>query len=727
MRKPVKIYLLAAASALSLLWLFCLPRNLFEGTPYSTVVADRGGELLGGRISEDGQWRFPPCDTVPEKYAAALIQFEDRTFRYHFGISPKAICRALVQNIKKGRTSSGASTITMQVIRLSRRRERTVWQKIIEMFLATRLEMRCSKDEILAMYASHAPFGGNVVGLSAAAWRYLGRDPDDLSWAEAATFAILPNAPSSINLGQNRKRLLEKRNRLLLRLKERGYMDDYAYEAAIEEPLIGEVHPLPSYCPHLVDAYNVEARGEMVRTGIDLPLQQRLEAMLKHWREELSENGVNDLSAIIADVKSGETIAYCGNADIDAEREGRWVDIARSPRSTGSILKPLLYCAALQEGVILPQSLLPDVPTNFGGFSPKNFDLTYDGAVPADEALARSLNIPNVWLLKQFGTARFVTLLKEMGISTLSRKPEEYGLSLILGGSEACLKEVVAVYASLAGYYQGIGEAPVKSRTALWYTFEAMAEIGRPDQMDWKRVSSLRKVAWKTGTSYGSRDAWAIGVTPDYVVGVWAGNAEGHTAPDLTGALTAGPVMFDLFNLLPATGWFEDPDDAVDMEVCPESGYLAGRDCPHKVTMPLPRAAAEGKVCPWHREVRKEKWFVLPPLMEKYYLVKHQEYRPLPKNATEVADSEVLHFVYPTDGIILSPARQMDGSAPGIRCEVVHSRSDAVVYWHLDNEYLGETADLHDMLIDIPPGIHRLLVVDDEGNKDGITVKILGR
>lgn len=713
MRKPVRKYLLIAAGSLLLLWLFCLPRNLFKGTPYSTVVVDRDGQLLGARIAADGQWRFPPTETFPEKYATALIQFEDRGFRHHPGVSIKAIGRAIVQNIKGGHTVSGASTLSMQVIRLSRQRERTVWQKLTEMFMATRLEARHSKDEILALYASHAPFGGNVVGLDAAAWRYLGRDASDLSWAEAATFAVLPNAPSSINLSQNRPALLEKRNRLLKRLKDRRFIDEYTYESALEEPLIGELHPLPSYCPHLVEEYNVTSRGKTVRTGIMLNLQRRLEESLKRWREDLAESGINDLCAIITDVRSGETIAYCGNADIEVKRPGAWVDIARSPRSTGSILKPLLYCAALQEGVILPSSLLPDVPTNFGGFSPNNFDLGYDGAVPADEALARSLNIPNVWLLKQFGTARFVTTLKEVGISTLNRKPEEYGLSLILGGSEACLKDVVGAYAKKARNVD----------MATWYMLEAMAEVGRPDQMDWRRVSSLRKVAWKTGTSYGSRDAWAVGITPDYVVGVWAGNAEGNSAPGLTGALTAGPVMFDLFNLLPATGWFEEPEDYIEVDVCPESGYLAGRDCPEKVKMKAPVGGKDVRQCPWHREINMEKWFVLPPLMEKYYRVKHQEYKPMPRD--ENADTEVMSFAYPCDGAVLSPAKQMDGTSPGVRCEIVHTRQSATVYWHLDNEYLGETTDIHTMVIDMPSGFHRLTAVDDEGNKKEVMVKIM--
>lgn len=723
MRKPVRKYILIAASVVFIIWLSCLPRDLFRGTPYSTVVVDREGELLGARIADDGQWRFPPSASVPEKYAIALIQFEDRGFRYHPGVSLKAVCRALVQNIRGGHTVSGASTISMQVIRLSRGRERTVWQKMIEMFMATRLEVRYSKDEILSLYASHAPYGGNVVGLEAAAWRYLGRDAYDLSWAEAATFAVLPNAPSSINLSQNRERLMEKRDRLLLRLRDKGFLDEYTYESSIDEPLIGELHALPSYCPHLIEEYNKDKHATLVKTGIQMSLQERAEAVLKQWRKDLAENGINDLAAVIIDVKTGEEIAYCGNADIDAQRPGVWVDIAQAPRSTGSILKPLLYCAALQEGVILPKSLLPDVPTNFGGFSPKNFDLDYDGAVPADEALARSLNIPNVYLLKQFGTARFVKMLQEAGISSLKRKPSEYGLSLILGGSEASLGDIVNVYTGIARSYLDLASSKFYDKTAIWYMLEAMAEVGRPDQMDWRRVSSLRKVAWKTGTSYGSRDAWAVGITPEYVVGVWAGNAEGNSAPGLTGALTAGPVMFDLFNLLPATGWFEEPSDGVELDFCPESGYLAGRDCPHKVRIKAPQSAIDGKACPWHREIREEKWFVLPPLMEKYYRVRHQDYRSLPKE--NVDETSVMRFAYPSEGAVLSPAKQMDGTSPGIRCEIVHSRSDAVIYWHLDNEYLGETSDIHTLIIDAHPGINRLTAVDDEGIKEEITFKIL--
>lgn len=274
--------------------------------------------------------------------------------------------------------------------------------------------------------------------------------------------------------------------------------------------------------------------------------------------------GIRDLAAIIVEVESGEPAAYCGNSDLSFDRDGKWVDIARSPRSSGSILKPLLYAAALERGTILPNSLLPDVPMDFGGFAPKNFDGSYAGAIEADQALALSLNIPNVYLLKEYGILRFVETLRQAGLKTWSRPADEYGLSLILGGAEVTLVDIAACYARMAACYQDSTRYPgfpLHDRIALYRTFEAMREVVRPDEMDWRRASSAQNIAWKTGTSYGSRDAWAIGLTPKYVIGVWAGNANGSGVADLTGARIAGPVLFELFGLLSGCGWFEEPGD----------------------------------------------------------------------------------------------------------------------------------------------------------------------
>ncbi|MBQ1693103.1 MAG: penicillin-binding protein 1C, partial [Bacteroidales bacterium] len=521
-------------------WLFCLPKDLFKGTPYATVVADRNGELLGARIADDGQWRFPPCDTVPSRYAAALIQFEDRYFRWHPGVNPAALARAVWSNLKAGRVVSGGSTITMQVIRLSRGKERTLWQKMVEAILATRLEFRCSKREILALYASYAPFGGNVVGIEAAAWRYFGRPASELSWAESATLAVLPNAPSTIHPGKGRDQLLEKRNRLLERLHKRGYFDSSTLEGALAEPLPDEPYPLPNLARHYVER---QPHGERSQSSIDIHLQRQVEAATTRWSDELTLGGAADLAAVILDIRSGEIIAYVGNASPLRKRNGSEVDIATAPRSTGSILKPFLYCAALQEGVILLRTLIRDTPVNLNGFTPQNFDLQFHGAVPAAEALARSLNVPAVHLLRAYGAPRFLELLRQAGLSTLTRSASDYGLSLILGGAEGTLMDITQAYANMVRQYQGLEtDSPFKDKIAIWYTFEALKEVNRPDEIDWKLIQSVRKVAWKTGTSYGYRDAWAVGVTPDYAVGVWCGNADGHGVAGMTGAKTAGPV-----------------------------------------------------------------------------------------------------------------------------------------------------------------------------------------
>ena len=698
-------------------WLVCLPKDLFKNTSYATVVTDRNGELLGARIAEDQQWRFPPCDTVPERFATALVQFEDRYFRWHPGVNPVALVRAFADNLRAGHVVSGGSTLTMQVIRLSRNRERTLWQKFVEAILATRLEFRCSKDEILALYASHAPFGGNVVGLEAAAWRYFGRPAGELSWAESATLAVLPNAPASIHPGKGREQLLAKRNRLLERLHARGYLDASTLETALTEPLPDAPYPLPNLARHLVEE---QPRGKETRTGIDISLQRQVEDAATRWSDELALTGTADLAAVILDIRSGEIIAYVGNASPLRARPGSEVDIAAAPRSTGSILKPFLYCAALQDGTILPRTLLRDTPVNLNGFTPQNFDLQFHGAVPAAEALARSLNVPAVHLLRAYGAPRFLNILREAGLTTLPRDASYYGLSLILGGGEGTLVDITRAYAGMVRSYDGLPtDSPFRDRLALWYTFEALKEVNRPDEIDWKLIRSVRKAAWKTGTSYGSRDAWAVGVTPDYAVGVCCGNADGHGVAGMTGAKTAGPVLFDLLNLLPPTAeWFEEPlDGGVWLDVCKESGMLRSQDCPDYERVLLPTQAQESEVCPYH----KDGTFRLPPAMEWYYKAYHPEYEVRP--ATR--DAARMEFLYPEPGSVLTLPRQLDGSEGGAVFQAVHRDPAATLYWHLDDTYLGETRIIHQMRLSPSPGKHAVTVVDGDGNSVsvGFTVK----
>ena len=739
----------------------CLPRHLFR-VPYATVVTDRHGELLGARIAEDGQWRFPPCDTVPAKFVRCLLAFEDKHFHHHPGVNPLSIARAAWQNLRQGRIVSGGSTLTMQTIRISRNRPRTFSEKLVEMILATRLELRYSKDEILALYASHAPFGGNVIGLDAAAWRYFAHPSSELSWAEAATLAVLPNAPSSIHPGKGREALLRKRNRVLHSLLKQGDITPSEYALALDEPLPDAPLPLPRIAPHLVDRLAAESPGHTLVSTLDKTLQQQMEALAERHSQEFARSDIRHLALLVIDLRDNQVVAYCGNTGLGQSADGSQVDIIRAPRSTGSILKPFLYYAALEEGLILPHTLLPDVPVNINGFAPQNFSRQFEGAVPASDALARSLNIPAVHLLQQYGVPKFHELLRQAGLTTLHRPPSHYGLSLILGGAEATLWDVTSLYAKMGRCLLDLPQTMPRllaSQTAeeggnffhpggTWQVFDALTEVNRPEEIDWKSIPSMHPVAWKTGTSYGFRDAWAVGVTPRYAVGVWVGNASGEGKPGLVGARTAGPVLFDVLSLLPAAAaWFERPDGIfVDAAVCRLSGHLKSRFCEETDTVLILPAGRRTTACPYHHPVlltadgthrvhreyaageptQEANWFVLPPVWEWYYRQHHPEYRPLPpfKSGSGEDAFRPLQFIYPTPGARITLPRQLDGTPGHLVARVAHGQANATLYWHLDDTYLGETHDFHEMLLQPAPGRHSLTVVDGEGDTASVTFRI---
>ena len=734
-------------------YIFCLPRHLFH-VPYSTVVTDRNEELLGARIASDGQWRFPPRNTTPEKIKECLITFEDKHFYHHWGVNPFAIGRAFYQNVKNKRIVSGGSTLTMQTIRLARNESRTFREKLIEMIWATRLEFRASKEEILSMYISHAPFGGNVVGLDAAAWRYFGHSADDLSWAESAMLAVLPNAPAMIHLSKGRKTLLDKRNRLLKQLLEKKTIDSSTYELAISEPLPDEPHALPQIAPYLVSRFYQERNGEYSRSTINKGIQTQVEDLAERWSNEFGRSDIRNLAILVIDIPSNQVVAYCGNVHFDRKQGGNQVDVIQAPRSTGSILKPFLYYAMLQEGSLLPDMLLPDVPVNINGFTPQNFSMQFEGAVPASEALARSLNIPAVTMLQRYGVPKFHSFLQQVGLKTINRSSSHYGLSLILGGAEATLWDVTNAYAMMGRSLLQLPQTscslllPTSRITestgpfqpgAVWQTFDALKEVNRPEEIDWKSIPSMQTIAWKTGTSYGFRDAWAVGVTPRYAVGVWVGNATGEGKPGLVGAQTAGPVLFDIFNYLPSSSWFERPTGVfIDAEVCHQSGHLKGRFCEDIDTLLVLPAGLRTEACPYHHLVTlsadesrriyencanteptiQKSWFVLPPVWEWYYKQHHPEYKSLPPFKPGCGEDtfQAMQFIYPPMNARIKLPRQMDGSKGFITVELAHSNPDATIFWHLDETYQTQTQDFHKISLQPTPGKHSLTAVDDEGN-----------
>ena len=445
-----------------------LPEPLFDDA-VSSVLEARDGSLLGARIASDGQWRFPGRDSVPGKYAAAVIAAEDQRFRWHPGVDPLALARAAWTNLRAGKVVGGGSTITMQVIRMSRgSRPRTYREKFVEAALALRLELGTDKDEVLALYAAHAPFGGNVVGLEAAAWRYFGRGPADLSWAEAAMLAVLPNNPGAVHPGRSRAELLEKRDRLLGRLQETGTIDAEELELALLEPLPDAPRPLPQVAPHLLQtlAAGDGGAGRRYASTLDAALQRLVGDVASRQSRSLASMGIRHLAALVVDNRTFEVVAYVGNSRwAVGEGTGHAIDLIRRPRSTGSILKPLLFARMLDAGEILPETLVPDIPSQFAGYRPENYDREFRGAVPARTALARSLNVPAVWMLRRHGVDRFYDFLRGMGMTTLHRPPGDYGLTLVLGGAEGTLWDITGMYANVARIGGGAG-SPASGQAA---------------------------------------------------------------------------------------------------------------------------------------------------------------------------------------------------------------------------------------------------------------------
>ena len=779
-----KFFLIPAGTLLFLIITFpfwgqiFLPRHIFT-EPYSTVVYDKNRRLLGAHIAKDGQWRFPPPDSLPQKYTTALIAFEDRYFFSHPGFNPVSLFHAAWQDINSGKIKRGGSTITMQVIRMMRRhRKRTVGEKIIEIFLATALEQRYSKREIVRLYAAYAPFGGNVVGIEAACWRYFGHSLRQLTWAEAATLAVLPNAPSLIHPGKNRARLLEKRNKLLKKLYEGGKTDSTGYRLALLEKIPGKPKPLPNTAPHLTGYFSSVRNGEIIVTTLDKTIQNRANGIVENYSRKYRNNEIKNMALLVIRNSDKSVAAYVGNSPL-RDGNGESIDMIRADRSTGSILKPLLYAAAIEDGETLINSLIPDIPSYFKNYHPQNYDLTFEGAIPAAEALSRSRNVPAIYLLRDYGTAHFLNLLHRTGITGFKKPAGYYGLSMILGGGEASLWDISSMYSGMAqtllnysrfyGKYTGneykhpvliqdelkppsepeySHDVPIHAG-AVWVTWKALRKVHRPQEEEgWEYFNGNSNIAWKTGTSFGFKDAWAIGTTADFTVGVWTGNADGEGRFGLTGVSSAAPVMFDMFDKLPSNEKFEAPEDELTpVVVCKKSGYRASEICPETDTI-LTWIKGNGvKLCSYHKKIFTDKsgkfrvhrgctsaddieprlWFVLPPVQEWYYRKTHPGYKPLPpyRNGCLQNENHVMEFVYPHNGEKILVTRGSDGKKQPVVFELTHHHPQQKIYWHIDKQYIGITETVHQLAFVPEQGKHSLTVVDEKGNSLTVHFEVL--
>jgi len=571
--------------------------------PYATLVTARDGQILHAFLSRDDKWRmYAELNDITPALRDAILFKEDTYFRYHPGFNPISLLRAAGRNLLNGRRTSGASTITMQTVRLLEPRPRTYVSKLIELLRAVQLEIHLSKDEILQLYLNLIPYGGNIEGLKSASLLYFGKPPALLSLAELTTLTIIPNRPSSLRLGQNNARIVQERNRWLVRFRSAGLYDDATIADALAEPLTAYRRAAPQLAPHLARRLRAEyPEVPIIRSSLQPAAQATAERLVQNYANRIRALNIHNAAVLVLDNRTHETVAYIGSADFANTLDGGQVDGVRAVRSPGSALKPLLYGLAFDGGQITPKTKLADVPTNFGGYAPSNYDQRFNGPVTAEFALANSLNIPAVALLNDIGTSTLVATMRKAGFSTVKKQARDLGLSMILGGCGVTLDEMTRLYAGFANggvvtdgrltpaaAGQQMAGSRILSAEAAYLIGHTLTQITRPDlPNNFDNSYHLPRIAWKTGTSYGRRDAWSIGYNQRYTIGVWVGNFSGVGVAELSGANTATPLLFQLFNALDynaPSGWIRPPRTLAMRLICPETGDIPGDSCLNLIT-----------------------------------------------------------------------------------------------------------------------------------------------
>lgn len=745
---------------LTIWWVLSIPSVLFN-VPYSTVTESRDGRLLGARIATDGQWRFPKGDSIPFRFSSCIVAFEDERFFSHPGVDPISMSRAIWQNISNGKVVSGGSTISMQVIRLSRNNPpRTYFEKLTEILRATRLEASYSKEEILSLYVAHAPFGGNVVGLEAAAWRYYSRPAYQLSWAECAALAVLPNAPSDIRPDKNRGLFLEKRNRLLATLLEKNEIDSITYRLSLTEALPQDPSPLPDLAHHLTERQREEMPNQRFKSTLDFELQRDVQRLVDLHSSHWIRNGVNNSAVLVVDVESGDIHAYVGNTRLP-ESDANNVDMLNHPRSTGSILKPMLYALAMEAGMVGPKSIIADIPTRFGDFTPKNFDKSYAGAVTVEHALQSSLNIPSVRTLRKVGVPVFQSYLRGYGMKDIRADESFYGLSLILGGAEVRPTQIAQAYRRWiltamntpdTSSHDVFGKAclqeipyPSSDPSSVFMSLHMMEGVNRPSGFEHLGMSSGRRIAWKTGTSFGFRDAWAVGTDGRWLVVTWTGNANSEGRPGVIGVETSAPLFFKVMSLLPAGTFPLEPyDDQMPVRICVQSGYAAQANCEETDTA---YTGVNGIApCPYCERIQLNEggervdyscasgrvqdtgWMMLPGSMAWYALQSGFDYTPPPawSNSCAALDKSVIEWVYPElSSEVVKRTRDVDGKLGPVILEAGHRTPNSQIFWYVDGEFIETTQREHRIEAVLAPGSHTLYIVDDNGNSASNSITVV--
>ena len=735
---------------------------------YSTIITDADGVMMHTFLSADDKWRmFVELKEITPTLRKAILAKEDKYFLYHFGVNPVAIIRAIFNNITKNRRTSGASTITMQVVRMLNPDERTYFNKISEIFQAIQLEIYYSKDEILQMYLNLVPYGSNIEGIKSASYLYFQKSPDRLSLAEVTTLTIIPNRPTSLRLGIRNPLIVEERNKWLNRFLKAEVFDNQSINDALREPLNVARHEAPKDAPHLSLRLKKQFPDQaIIRSSIKQATQAKVEQMVANYVNRTRAMNINNASVLVINNETMEVQAYIGSAGFNDKIDGGQVDGVQAIRSPGSALKPLLYATAFDKGIITPKNIINDVPTNFNGFEPENFDRKFNGKVSVEFALANSLNIPAVKIVRDLGKANLIEQLKKANFQTVRKQEKDLGLSIVLGGCGVTLEEMTQLYAAFAnnGNWQkcsmiksspsnrgGGRDGLLISPSATYLITEILAQIKRPDlPNNFDYTYRLPKIAWKTGTSFGKRDAWSIGYNKKYTVGVWVGNFSGEGVPELSGAEIATPLLFQIFNTIDyntSGEWFRQPKEVVSRQVCAESGDLPSEYCSNKVLDYSIKNISHTRKCTHLKKIfvnysesmsyctqcfpidgnYKEKLYPnYAPELISFYELKHILYEKIPThnpNCTRVFKTinNAPVITNPNDGseyfINKDEPQQMQ-----LACQAANDVKE--VYWYINDRLLQKTPSNKPFFFTPTVGKLKISCTDDKGRSSSIWVVV---
>jgi penicillin-binding protein 1C len=746
----------------ALLILFFILNRIFplpDKIEYSTIITDNKGDIVHAFLTKDQKWRMKTeLAEISPLLRKTIIAKEDKYFYSHPGVNPIAVIRAFFKNIFRMKRTSGASTITMQVARALEPGKRNIGSKIREMFRAFQLELKYSKNEILQMYLNLVPYGGNIEGVKAASLLYFHKNPDHLSLAEITSLSIIPNRPSSLVMGKTNNLIIKERNRWLKKFADDKVFTEKEIEDAVAEPLTATRGVVPHFIPHL--SYKLKQQGgEIIRTTIDLNTQIKTEKLVEDYSRTMKLRNIKNAAVLIIDNKSHKVITYVGSSSFHDTTDGGQVNGAHAVREPGSTLKPLLYALCLDEGLLTPKQVITDVPINYEGYAPENYDQKFNGYVTVEYALGHSLNIPAVKSLKWLGHEKMIRKLSECGFQQIKKDQRKLGLSLILGGCGATLEELTALFSAFAN--EGVYVSPsytqtdsnsrsikVVSPAATFMINEILSQINRPDfPINWQATEKMPKIAWKTGTSYGRRDAWSIGYNKNFTVGVWCGNFSGTGVAELSGANVATPLLFKIFNTIDYNSdkdWFSQPEDCAIRKVCSETGLIPSDHCTNLVTDYFIPLISSNKTCDNWQEIMvsadekityckscvpdagyKKKWYkVADADMQAWYRDNNISYQKIPPH--NPACEKIFKGAAP---VITSPANGSEylinkKNPEPIMLTCKTSADVSKVYWYIDNKFY-KVGNAGEKQFFIPAeGPVKISCTDDKGRNRDIRIRV---